>query len=615
MGGPADGRVYDGHTFVFGVDTDTDPSALPPNTVARAVNRIFRGGRNRTRPPFVHKPFVFDLGVEIEGDAKAFEEAVRFGNFQGWMPYRKKKPGRTDGAVVAIAGTIFFLTLVNEKILVRVVISGNDPKLQHSWFVQQEEWVYIQNGKDRPIFWNGLFPSTARRSDPDPALHEMPVGTIMANIHGRIFLSNAFDQVIASDILYGKGLTKSDAGQRFTENSYWAGGGYFGSPTDLGHVMGMGIIARQDQNLNGQGELVVVHENGAYAIEASAPRQTWQTARIQTITLNGRGAVAPDSVIVVNNDLWFRSDDGLASYQNLRYDQKRQLSFGKASKMVNRWFNEDTPWLNRYASAIYFDNRILCTVSPFLGQPKDQANGNHRYHRGMVALDLDQASGVQGDSGYNWDGLWTGMRPCSLLKLGSRAFAFSYDTDGENRIYEIMKAGLHDSIEDKPVQADWFYFTKRFDWTASQASNEFEVKKLIGGEFWISDIADRVKVGVDYRADNSICWNQLLKEQEFGPDFGDEWKFTAPRYGRLKFQSPEEKSCTGAPYPTNHGSQHQVMVYGTGQVKVDRLRVAMARGNDSNSPQGTCEADDPKIALDSECKLDDDFAYNIADSR
>jgi hypothetical protein len=86
----ADGRVYDGHTSVFGIDTDTDPSALQNNTVARAVNRIFRGGRNLTRPPFIHKPFTY---VNADDEA-VLGNLIRFGNFQGWMPYITKKPGR-----------------------------------------------------------------------------------------------------------------------------------------------------------------------------------------------------------------------------------------------------------------------------------------------------------------------------------------------------------------------------------------------------------------------------------------------------------------------------------------------------------------------------------------
>lgn len=605
-----DGRVYDGHTFLFGQDTDTDASALAPNTAARAVNRVFRGGRNTTRPPFVHIPFLFELDFDLEGDARAYEDILRYGNFQGWMPYKKKKPGREDGIVVSIAGHIFFLTLVNEKWLVRFITDGNDARLLNTWFVQAEEWVYIQNGKDRPIFWNGLFPSTARRSD--PALYEMPVGTIMAYIHGRVFLSNAFDQVAASDIVYGGGLTKSESTQKFTENLYWTEGGYFGMPTDLGEITGMIVVPRQDYNLNGQGELVILAENGASAIEASIPRLAWKSTRVQTMTLSGRGNVASESLITVNNDIWFRSDDGLTSYQNLRSEQKRQLSFGKVSRHVNRWFDSDTLWLQRFASAIYFNNRVLCTVSPFLGQPRTDGHGSHRYHRGIVSLDLDQASDVSGDSAFNWDGLWTGIRPCGLVKLGSRAFAFSYDSDGVNRVYEIKRSGLYDECEGHPVQTKWFYLTKRFDWRNTGRTNDFEVKKFVGGEFWVSEVRDRIQVGMDYRPDNTPCWIEALKPTDFGPDLKGDYAFSLPRAKRFKLPSPKEV-CPKGGYPSTHGSQHQAMVYGQGAVRIDRLRLAMNATNDPNSPVGDCVPDDPKIAIDNACKMEDDFHYNIVE--
>jgi len=603
-------RVYDGHTFIFGQDTDTDPSALNPSTAALAVNRMFRGGRNLTRPPFVHKPFLFDLDTVFEGDAKEYENVVRYGNFQGWMAYKKKKPGREDGIIAAIGGCIFFFTLVNEKCFVRLVTIGNDPRLMHTWFVQAEEWVYIQNGKDRPIFWNGLFPSTARRSDPQPELYEMPVGTVMAYIHGRVFVSNAFDQVAASDIVYGNSLTDSSATQRFSENSYWAEGGYFGMPTDLGRITGMGIMARQDYNASGLGELVVVGQNGAYALEASIPRLLWKTSRIQTMTMNGRGCVSPASVVVVNNDLWFRSDDGLASYQEMRYEQKQQLSFGKISRAANRFFDNDTQWLQEFASTIYFDNRIITTVNPFLSQPAYPEFGSHRFHRGMAVLDLDQSSGVAGDSQFNWDGLWTGFRPCGLIKVGSRAFGFSHDIDGQNRIYEITRKGINDEVDGKTVQTEWFYLTKRFDWKNSGKSNEFEVKKIVGGELWVSDVRDIIEIGVDFRADNMPYWSSLMKNQQFGSKF-DTAKFSLPRYERFRFQTPETACSQGAPYPSNHGSQHQIMIYGKGSVRIDRMRVAMGATNSPSIPTGNCGENNSNISIDNG-KIEDEYSYNIA---
>jgi hypothetical protein len=101
----------------------------------------------------------------------------------------------------------------------------------------------------------------------------------------------------------------------------------------------------------------------------------------------------------------------------------------------------------------------------------------------------------------------------------------------------------------------------------------------------------------------------------FGSDFTGEFLFSLPRYKRFKFPSPPEKCLSGAPYPINHGSQHQLMVFGEGYFRVDRVRIAMAKTNDPNSPVGDCGPDDPKIAIDNNCKLDDDYSYDLAASR
>lgn len=600
----ADGRVYDGHTAIFGVDTDTDPSEIPANTAARAVNRIFRGGKNRTRPPFHHTKFDFSLLGDDECNC------LLYGNFQGWFPYKKKKPGRKNGLVLAIGGSIFFAILVNDTFIVYRIFTGNDKKLFQTWFCQAEEWLYIQNGSQQPIFWDGLIPSTARRSIPEQ--NEMPIGTIMAYIHGRVFVSNAFDQIAASDIIYGNGFTTTTATQKFTENLYWNEGGYFGQPTDLGEIFGMAVAPRQDRNLTGQGELIILGTNGASAIEASVPRSQWKDSKIQTVTMMGRGCVASDSVILVNNDVFFRADDGLASYQDTMTSETTKLSFGKLSRQVNIWMRNDTEWLQRYASSVYFDNRIISTVSPEISLPSDLSFGNHRYNKGLVVLDLDQASGVTGDGNFNWDGLWTGIRTCGLTKLDKQGFAFSHDSDGVNRIYEINRLSGNDKIEDSVVQQEWSYVTKRFDWNESNRSNSFEVKKMLGGEVWLSEVPKRITIGAQYRPDNMPTWSEAMGEQEWGSNFEGEFTFSADRYGRLRFGTPASGCISGAPYPLPHGAQHQIRIYGTGNVRIDRMRISMIK-NDSNSEAKECRIDNAKIQLDSE--LIDDYSYSIADNR
>lgn len=589
-------------TFCFGVDSDTDASALQSSTAAKAINRIFRGGKNRTRPAFVHKQF--DTHNLTEDQLNV----LLFGNYQGWFPYKKKKPGRKNGAIMSIGGDIFFIHLVNETFVVHSIFEGNEPKLFHTWFVQAEEWLYIQNGADRPIFWDGLTPSTARRSV--SADNEMPIGTIMAYVHGRVFVSNAFDQIAASDIVYGSGITDSSATQRFTENLYWNEGGYFGQPTDLGEITGMIVLPRQDRNLTGQGELVIMSREGASAIEASVSRTLWKDSKIQTVTMKGRGCEAPDSLIPVNNDAFFRSDDGLASYQDTRQTQVTKLSFGKLSRQVNSWMRRDTLWLKRYASSIYFDNRILTTVSPEIELPVGDVFGNHRFNNGILSLDLDQASGVNGDGNFNWDGLFVGIRPCGFVTVEGRCFSFSHDKDGQNRIYEITRESGNDIIEGKMSKIQWSYVTKRFDWGDTGKSNAFEVKKLVGGEVWISNVPDRVSIGVDYRPDNTPFWTEAMPEKEFGSEFTG-FTFSAHRYGRMQFGTPQTV-CIPNSHQSDHASQFQFKVYGEGSFTIDRMRVGVDEMNDKTSPAPDCREDSNKTVLEPE--LDNDFSYNIVDA-
>jgi hypothetical protein len=550
-----------------------------------------------------------DIPIVYAPGAEGYQELFEQGNVQGAFWYRKKRPGRNEGLVLAIAGNIFFLILVNETWTVHFLIAGNNPNLMKAWFCQAEEWLYIQDGESKPIFWNGLIPATEdniRRSD--PSKNEMPVGTIMAYCHGRVFVSNAFDQVAASDIIYGNATTDSSATQMFTENTYWAEGGYFGMPTDLGHITGMIVLPRQRANIIGQGELVILCEEGASSLDVSIPRLQWKDAKIQEVTMAGRGPIAYDTVIAVNNDCWFRSDDGLSSYKLRQSDADSSLSLTKLSRQVNQWMEGETMWLKEFSTSIYFDNRIITTVQPQMEISKIGV-GSHRFHRGMVVLDLDKASDVTGDASFNWDGLWTGVRPTAMVKAGLYAFIISYDSDGKNRIYRLARVTGNDRCRNIGVQQEWAYHTKRFDWSTSQASNSFMFKELYGGQLFVSDVKDRIDIGVSFRPDNCQTWFGLMPETPFGSYFDGEFLFSAPRFNQFVFGNPTKGCAPGLLNPVNHGSEFQFKVFGRGQVRVDRLRVAVAAQNDPDILATNCKTDDPKKVLDS--NKDSDYSYDI----
>jgi hypothetical protein len=595
--------------MVFGIDASVDPAYLNPSLLSKAVNRQFRGGFNQTRPPFVHKPFVFSDPAD--------EPIVRFGNVQGACYYKKTRAGRIDSLVASIAGTIFRFTLVNESFVVDRIFKGNNAQCLHTWFCQAQDWLYIQNGIDKPIFWEGVIPSTARYSK-FPDVKEMPIGTLMVYAFGRVFVSDAFDQIAASDIIYGTGFTVTSNTQNFTENTYWNEGGSFGMPTNLGHITGMTVTPAQRQGDTwGQGVVLVFGEDGAQAIDASRDRTTWKDAQVQSITLLGSGCIAPGSVCNVNNQTIFRSDDGLAVYQNLLASQNNSLSFGKFSQSTNIWIDEETPDLRRFNSTIVINNRVLSTVSPVVAGAADSTFGDHRFHRGVICLDLDRSAEKLNGQAMAWDGLWTGIRPTVLVNGRfdgvKRGFAFSFDADGENRIYEIGGSGINDQVNATEVKTKWFFISKRWDWSSSQASNGFELKKLCGGELHISGVRDRITISADYRSDNRPDWNTLMGDTLFGPQLTD-FNFSEPRFKRYKFLTPSDHCKQGESRPAAHGFTHQVMVSGAGGVRVDRLRIAAAPGtNDPNIPTGDdpLKVDDPNFQLGLDGRIEDDYGYLI----
>lgn len=613
---PQDGRAFDGSTMVFGQDCDLDPSYLDATVLARAVNRTFRGGKNRTRPPFLHRPFIFSNDDD--------RRIVTQGNLQGATFYSKTNAGALDCLIASIAGNIYRFSLVNQSFQVDLIMAGNNPSLLETWFCQAQDWMYVQNGLDLPIFWNGIIPSSAIRSTGSSGSSpQMPVGTQMVYAFGRVLVADAYNSVTASDIIYGTGFNITSNTQNFTENTYPAEGGSFGMPANLGHLTGMVVTPSQGQgNLYGQGLVLVFGDNGCYGLDVSGDRANWKTAQIQSTMLIGEGCIAPKSLVNANNRTIFRSDDGISVYQNLAIDQAYTLSFAKFSQAINPWLDAENKELLRYNNIINFSNRVFSTVMPQLALPSISGNGSHRYHQGMMVLDLDRSAEKLSGQQISWEGLWTGIRPTALVNGrfngARRAFVFSYDADGQNRIYEIANSvhsgnDFNDQVNGNEVQTKWFYCTKRYDWSSSENSNSFEMKKIVGGEMHISEIRDRVSVESWYRSDNRPDFYPLLAPTPYGPKLSG-WNFTAPRWKRFKFLTPKEDVPIGQSHPTSHGLQHQLMVSGQGAVRVDRVRAAMAPGgNDPNVPVGddTNKIDNEQTTTGVLGLLKDDFEYLI----
>jgi hypothetical protein len=427
----------------------------------------------------------------------------------------------------------------------------------------------------------------------------MPIGTIMEYAFGRVFVSDRFNQIYASDIIYGGGFTDTKNTENFTEIGYWAEGGAFSTPAMMGNITGMKVMPELGYNLRGQGQLVVLTGNGAFSMDVSLPRSQWNTSNIQRISLLGRGCISPN-LALVNSELWFRSHDGWAFYSNTQSEFNRYFSLRKLSRDVNKWVSNDTPWMKQFASTIFFNNYLINTVAPQTYRAEG-VEGLNRFHRGMVVLDLDQSSTPAPDAQlqFRWNGVWTGIRPTQLLTAliqgEKRGFGFSFDKDNKNRLYEFTDSQGDDYGPNGTRQIESFFTTGRYDFNRSGATNKFLRKKITGGEMWMSEIKGEVDSYVDFRADSNPCWSQLKVPTTFGcnpcspvvtecfPQRGGN------RYKRYKFNTPDPSECNDlAGIPSVEGSEFQIKVNLTGAATVDRVRLMANIKNNDDSPIGDC---------------------------
>lgn len=612
---PADGSVFDGFTSIVAQDADTHPSYLPPSMVAESVNRTFRGGINRTRPSIRNIPIVAG-----EGQPLTIVNDIQNGSFQGSFPYRATNLNTNDGILLSVSGVIYFLKVVNNIAYAYKLIEGNDTGMMHTWFVQAEDRVYIQNGYQNAIAWDGDLSVPAYRLN--PYLKKMPIGTIMEYAFGRVFVADRLNQIYASDIIYGNGFTDTKNTENFTEIGYWAEGGAFSTPSMMGNITGMKVMPQIGTNLRAQGALVILTANGAFAMDVSIPRAQWASTNMQTISLLGRGCVSP-STALANSELWFRSHDGWAFYSNSQSEFARYFSLRKLSREVNKWVSNDTPWLKQFASTMFFDNYLISTVAPETYRAAG-VEGLNRYHRGMVVLDLDQSSSPSPDAqlSFRWNGIWTGFRPTQLLSAlitgQKRGFGFSFDNDKKNRLYEFTNSTGSDFGANGTRQIESFFTSGRYDFAQSGASNKFLRKRITGGEMWLSEIKGEVTSKAEFRPDSYPCWSELKVPTTYGCDPCSPVLKTPcnPRrggdsYKRYKFNSPDPSECNYiSDIPVIEGSEFQLKINLTGAATVDRVRIMANIKNLEDSPIGDCPENDQECP-DINCCPERYYDYSI----
>ena len=472
------------------MDAGRWPSLIAKDQVALAINTTFRGGYPSPRPRYLYRPITFNTQEEQTW----FETQIYQGSF--WYSFvDADNPALhpNEGClVVSVGGRQWKIDVTKYTALEITPPDGRNNRYKNIvYFCQARQYLIIQDGLAAPIIWDG---SQTRRA----GVNEVPVGTIMQFGQGRVWVLKG-DALFAGDIEGGPTSILS-----FTETTFLAGGGALNPSYLIGNVNGLAFIPQQDTS-TGVGTLLVFGERGTTSVFAELPRDQWING-IQRMVLINIGGTGHRTPCQLNGDVWFRSADGQRSYRQAR-GQVDLLAQLPLSTELDPFFGTDTPYLLPYASSVYFDNRLLTTISP-------QYRNFRVSFPAIAACDFHILSSFGNDRKPCWDGVWTGENIYELVQGNTqRLFMPGIDSAGRNCLFEMLKTNAA-QVADVADDGNRGTVSRSVVWSLDSGLLSFDVngggpavqKRLFGGKYWLRNISGQIGVILQYRKDGESCY-------------------------------------------------------------------------------------------------------------
>lgn len=419
---------------------------------------------------------------------------------------------------------------------------------------------------------------------------QLPPGRMGAYWRGRIWMALtdgtsfiAGDQVGGSSGTFAQNF--KDAILNITENIYLAGGGNFFVPGNVGQIQAIVPTATLDSSL-GQGPLAILTDTTVFSVNAPVDRLTWQnlTNPILTESLLSNGGVGQNSTVPANGDTLFRAIDGIRSLILGRRDFDTWGNVPQ-SREVDRIVTADSPSLLPFGSAIVFDNRLLMTAKPTV-------SNQGTFHPGMIALNFDPLSSLQGKLPSIYDGVWQGINVLQLT-VGSisnvqRGFAFHFNNIAvPNRIelWEILTTPK-DSLISTYVPT----FNEIYDNGSQPVTMYFESPELVfglkddrdrallqmqDGEIWVDSLIGTVVFQSFYKPDQYPCWIPWFSWEECSNVTGGGNLGFRPRMGMGKPPLVCDPNNANRPLSWGYTFQFKLIVTGHCIVKGARFRATV----------------------------------------
>jgi hypothetical protein len=520
-------------TLIEGMNQSRDPGLIGEHQAALLRNISVRGGKARSRPRFVKR---MNLPT---------------GKLQGLKVFKN-----AGTLIVGVSGRIYEInpsSWVSEEMTSNS--DRNNANCPRHYYETTVSTLVIQDGQSTPFIYDG---AQFRRAKSD----EVPVGTAMAYGNGRLAVAiQGGTNVRLGDIR--KPGHQSEL--KFTEWTSLLGGGDISFPG----VKSLSYLPVIDTG-SGHGPLIVGCDDAVYTLRTQiTQRDLWAEVGFQTVLLPTRGITGASATVAVNQDLYFRSSDGLRSIRTSTSDYEAP-GLAPLSVEVRNRIDYDTQSLLGDAQVVLFDNRLLVTHSPFV-------YSNRSLAQGLIAFNFDSISGRGSKSPPVYDGEWDEMviADMSTGRIGGteRCFISGRDSDGQNALWELLPETY------SPV-ADTV--TSVYESRTMFGDSPGTTKRLRRADLWFSNIVGNLSARVYFRPAHYPYWIHWQNFESVVTGTQNSWStLRSQRRAPLKTKTPMEDvdPQTGVPYI--HAEGFQIRVEWDGIAQLDHAQVWQERLSDA----------------------------------
>lgn len=595
---------------VQGMNSSVNAVSLQPTAAARLTNCQIKNQLVTTRPGVrSHK---------LGHDADEFRKL----NIQGAMHYNpvfgqsQQVFGRnTDSIIISAGGRKFHLTFGSGGLISISDETAALPGIKDAhlvWMFQAENYAIVQDGVSGIWIWDGdteAFSSPGYNEQDPQSSRIANAATAGLYAHGRIVQVIKGNRIIVGDIIHKTLLTESSNILNMTEQVYYATGSFFSPPSNMGEIVGMGILPLSN-TMHGHDDVIIHCRRGIYSLKIDHfPRSEWPTEAVSKHLLLDSSAVGPYALCVYDGDQMFRSRVGI---QSIRSAAQNANLLGNPnlpiSEPVECFLKSDNHTLLKFASMAKWgaQHRIFCTTGLWM-------NGMQRGGRGFVSLNLNPDGSATPDT-IAWEGLWTlheqAGRPSQLVnaqfgdddKLIVLSTRRECDGSYTNVVNELDETLTYDVLEDgtiSPISCQCIS-------SKYPTENIFKDKSFWDGTVCFVNVIGDLDWGVWARNDETDPWT-LWKTGKFSAANPCEtgcW-LTGPKSYRL------DADIGDAPESVKRGKYLQFLVRWRGYASVEAIALGFEEEDGKRAPV----TDNKKVVEIQTCGDYSDYEYTSTENR